>query len=113
MISSSIYLGVHGNVFCIDRATGQEIWSTQLKGSSFVNLLVDRDLLIATSHGEAWGLDVATGHILWHNKMEGQGFGLVSIATANSASSAILLEKHRQEEEAAAAASTATTITTV
>jgi outer membrane protein assembly factor BamB len=45
----SIFLGVHGEVVALDRATGQELWSTKLGGSDFVNLLLDQDRIIATT----------------------------------------------------------------
>jgi outer membrane protein assembly factor BamB len=106
MNASSIFLGINGNVFCIDRTTGQELWSADLKGTGFVNLLVDRDLVIATTHGEVWGLDVATGQIVWHNSMQGQGFGLVSIATPLGSTGAVTIERHRQVQQESAAAQT-------
>jgi outer membrane protein assembly factor BamB len=81
MSSSRIYLGIHGNVFAVDRSTGEEIWCCELKGSEFVNLLVEGDVIFATSRGEAYAIDAASGTILWHNKLAGQGWGVVSIAT--------------------------------
>jgi outer membrane protein assembly factor BamB len=101
MNTPAVFLGINGNVFSLDRTTGQELWAIDLKGTGFVNLLVDRDLVIATTHGEAWALDPVTGSVLWHNNLEGQGLGLVSIATANGASNVVTMEQRRQEEQAA------------
>jgi outer membrane protein assembly factor BamB len=105
MTSSKIYVGVNGNVLSLDRATGEALWCTELKGSDFVNLLVDCDRIIATTKGEVFCLDAATGEEIWHNKLPGQGWGLVSIATENGATAvAPNREKQRQEEQAAAGA---------
>ena len=109
MSSSPIYIGMSGNVFCLSRTTGQEIWSVSLPGSGFVTLLVDEDLVLAATHGEVFGLEATTGRIVWKNNMPGQGYGLASIATAARASNAALMaeERNRQQAVGAAAASTA------
>lgn len=110
MASSSIFIGIHGNVFCLDRNTGQEIWSASLKSTNFVTLLVDGDLVIAACKGEVYGIEKATGKLLWHNEMRGQGFGLASIATDTGASNPVSsAEELRRQQAAAAAASSAAT----
>ena len=107
MSSSKVFLGVHGEVLALDRTTGQELWSTKLAGSDFVNLLVDQDRIIATSKGEVFCLEEATGQILWKNNLPGMGWGLITIATANGSTSfGPLSEKKRQDD----AASTATVV---
>ena len=78
-----MFLGVHGEVVALDRATGQEFWHTKLAGGDFVNLLLDQDRIIATTKGKVFCLDVATGQLLWRNDLPGMGLGLVSIATAS------------------------------
>lgn len=105
MVSSVIFIGIHGNVFCLDRMTGREIWSAGLKGSDFVTLLPDGDLLLAATHGEVFCLQAATGKILWHNEMPGQGWGIVSFATASGASSPGQMAEELRRQQAAAAAS--------
>src|ERR1700681_3613337 len=87
MSSSAIFIGIRGRVVCLDRMTGQEVWSASLKGSDFVTLLPDGELLLAATRGEVFCLQAATGKLLWQNNMPGQGLGLASIATAASASS--------------------------
>ena len=100
---SSIFLGVHGEVIALDRTTGQEVWHAKLTGGDFVNLLLDKDRLIATTKGKVFCLDVATGQLLWRNDLPGMGLGLASIATASgSTPSGPPSEKRRQDAAAAA-----------
>jgi len=54
---------------------GRKSGALRLKGADFVNILVDGDLVTATTKGEAFGLDRVTGQLLWHNKLPGLGMG--------------------------------------
>ena len=74
------FIGVKGTVLALDRASGQEIWRTELKGSGFVGLAVDGDVLLATTWGEVFCLDAASGRLRWNNPLKGLGWGLVTIA---------------------------------
>jgi outer membrane protein assembly factor BamB len=94
-----IFIGIKGTVLALDRATGEEVWRTPLKGSSFVNLALDGGNLLAATYGEVFCLDPATGEIRWNNPLRGLGYGLVSFA---GSSSAMLAEERRRQEEAAA-----------
>jgi outer membrane protein assembly factor BamB len=111
MASSTIFIGIHGDVLALDRATGQQIWRTELKGSDFVNVTLDGDRVIAATKGEVFCLDAATGQLLWHNELPGSGWGLVTIATASGSSGATppLREKQRRDEAASTAATVAAT----
>jgi hypothetical protein len=43
--SSLIFIGMAGTVVALDRATGTEVWRSELKGNDFVNVaLQDGDL---------------------------------------------------------------------
>jgi outer membrane protein assembly factor BamB len=86
--------------------TGQNVWSTNLKGSDFVTLLLDGELLLAATHGEVFCLHAATGKLLWHNEMPGQGLGLISLATASGASSPGPSAEDLVRQAAAASAAT-------
>jgi outer membrane protein assembly factor BamB len=55
------------------------VWSASLKGSDYVTLLLDGDLLLAATRGEVFCLQAATGSILWNNNLPGQGLGLASM----------------------------------
>ena len=89
-----VFIGVKGTVVALDRATGREVWRTPLKGSEFVNLVLDDGVLYATARGEVFCLDPATGRICWNNPLRGLGWGLVSIATAGSSSVVPMAQIH-------------------
>ena len=99
--SRSIYLGVQGSVIAVDRATGRKLWAAKLKGSDFVNVVLDDKNLYAATRGEIFCLDPGTGKIRWHNPLKGYGWGLLSIAGEGIGEnlSALAGEKSRQEEE--------------
>ena len=108
MAPEVVFVGMHGSVFCLNRMTGQVVWSTGLRGSDFVTLLLDGELLLAGTRGEVFCLDAATGSLRWHNDMPGQGLGLITIATAYGASNPTPpSEQHRRDDAAAAGATAA------
>jgi outer membrane protein assembly factor BamB len=97
-MTERVFVGISGKVICLDTASGQILWLTRLKGSDFVNILVDEGRVMATARGEVFCLDAATGHLLWQNPLKGQGFGLATLATSGGAmSQSPLLEKQRRE----------------
>ena len=98
-----IHVGIKGTVLALDRATGEEIWRSALKGSDFVNVVLQETELLASTQGEIFCLDPATGHIRWHNKLTGLGRGLVTIAAPGNQAAVITGEKQRRDQEAAAA----------
>ena len=100
-----IFIGIAGNVVALDRATGQEMWRTRLKGD-FVNVVLQDGDLYATTSGELFCLDPTTGSIRWQNPLKGLGRGLVTIATP-AGQQAIVMREKTQRDEAAAAAATA------
>ena len=101
-----VYIGIKGTVLCLDRASGEELWRTELKGSDFVNVLLDGGDLFASTKGEMFCLDPATGRVRWNNGLKGLGFGLVAIATptAEAPPNLAAQEEHRRRQRAAAAA---------
>jgi outer membrane protein assembly factor BamB len=42
----AIYIGIRGTVVALDRASGAEIWRADLKGSDFVNVVLDGDRVL-------------------------------------------------------------------
>ena len=105
--SKIIFLGVKGSVVAVDAATGQPVWEVNLKGTDFVNVVLDGNNLLATTRGEIFCLDPQTGGIRWHNPLRGYGWGLVTIAgeRIGQNDAAINAEKRRQDQQKAAAAS--------
>ncbi len=48
-----IYLGVKGTALALNRANGEILWKTQLGGWDFVNLMLDDDVVLATTKGRS------------------------------------------------------------
>ena len=98
--TSAVIIGTRGTVLAVDRGSGETIWSTELKGNDFVDvMLVDGDLF-AASKGRLYRLDPASGAVLWCNDLPGLGWNSVSIAGSHAAGAA---EKVRRDQAAAAA----------
>ena len=98
-----IFIGIHGTVLALARATGQEVWRAKLKGSDFASVvLLDGDLF-ATASGELFCLDAATGKLRWQNPLKGLGVGLVTIAAPESQQTVVLHEKQRRDQAASSA----------
>ncbi len=57
------------------------MWATGLKGSDFVNVVVDDGVTLANCQGEVFCLDPLTGDGLWHNPLKGLGTRMATIAT--------------------------------
>jgi outer membrane protein assembly factor BamB len=108
MALNAIYLGIKGAVIALNRATGEELWRTTLKGGDFVNVVLDGNQLYATTKGEIFCLDTRTGEPLWHNNLKGLGLGLISIATPTG-SQVLTAQEKRMRDAAAATAATAAT----
>lgn len=105
--SKTIYLGIKGSVIAMDALTGRQLWSVHLKGSDFVNVVLDGDNLYATTHGEIFCLNPGNGEGRWHDRLSGLGLGLVSIAGDGIAPGQSLLQaqefSHRQQQASSAA----------
>src|SRR5271156_3687402 len=80
----AIYIGIRGTVLALDRSRGVEIWRADLKGSDFVNVVLDGDRVLAATKGEVFCLDSTTGKVLWNNELKGLGRGLMTMVTVNS-----------------------------
>jgi outer membrane protein assembly factor BamB len=105
--SGLLYIGIQGHVLALDRATGAEVWRSRLKGSDFVNVVLQDGELYATTQGELFSLDPATGQVRWQNPLKGLGRGLVTIAAPATQQMTLGREKRRQDEQAAGAAAAA------
>ena len=99
-----VFVGIGRSVVALNRAAGEQVWATRLKGYDFVNVLLDGGRIFATCCGEIFCLDPLTGDVLWHNRLKGFGTGLATIATeagAGSGLAAALAEKQRRDQAAA------------
>ena len=100
-----IFIGIKGSVLALDRSTGVTQWSVPLKGSGFVNLVRDQNVLLAATRGEVFCLDPATGHIHWTNGLTGMGFGIATIVAGDSPQNqAAMAEEQQQEQQRQSAA---------
>ena len=111
-ISDLVFVGIKGSVVALNRATGEQVWATHLKGSGFVNVVLDSRRVLAISSGEIFCLDASTGQGMWHNPLKGFGLGLATIATESAPQgnmSTAMAEKQRQDEETSAAAAVVAT----
>ena len=100
-----IFIGIQGAVLAIDRATGEVLWRTDVKGSDFVTVAVNEGDVFAASRGRLYRLDPATGDLLWVNELKGLGYGIVSIA-GDAQVSGVTSEQRRREKQAAAVVTT-------
>ena len=113
--SELVFVGIKGSVIALNRATDEQVWDRHLKGSGFVNVVLDAGRVLATTSGELFCLEPTTGQVMWHNPLKGFGLGLATIATESAPRgdvSAAMAEKKRQDEEAAAGIVVATTAVT-
>jgi outer membrane protein assembly factor BamB len=102
-----VFIGLKGSVVALNRATGQQVWMTRLKGTGFVNVVLEDGAVLTSCQGEIFCLEPLTGRNLWHNPLKGFGLGLATIATEHNpgtGSVAVLAEKRRRDEAASAAA---------
>jgi outer membrane protein assembly factor BamB len=102
-----VFLGINGSAVALDETTGNQVWATKLKGSDFVNLILNENKLYATTKGEIFCLDSGTGKILWQNPLRGMGHGLVCIAAPGSQPNLTAVIKKKKDQDDAAAAVTA------
>jgi outer membrane protein assembly factor BamB len=109
----ALFIGVKGTVIALDRATGQELWRSDLKGSDFVNVAIEDGDIYATTKGELFCLDPASGHVRWHNELKGMGRGLITIASAASQQAVLMRRKQLQDSQDADSAGDAAIITSL
>jgi outer membrane protein assembly factor BamB len=107
--SELVFVGIGRSVVALNRATGERVWATRLKGYDFVNVVVEDGSIFATCCGEIFCLDPLTGDVLWHNPLKGFGTGLATIATEHGARNrpvAVLAEEQRRAQAAATSVTT-------
>jgi len=70
-----VFIGIKGSVVALNRATGQQVWATHLKGSDFVNVVLQDGAVLASCYGEIFCLDPLTGITMWHNPPQRLRYG--------------------------------------
>jgi outer membrane protein assembly factor BamB len=103
MARSTLFIGIKGTVVALDRATGAEVWRSEL-GGDFVNVALQDGDLYAATKGELFCLDPATGAIRWQNQLKGLGRGLITIAGSGGQQTMVMREKQQRDEAAAGTA---------
>ena len=101
--SELIFIGIKGSVVALNRATGDQVWVAELRGSDFVNVAVEGGRIIAMTHGEVYCLNPISGELLWHNRLKGFGLGIGTIASEDglrTSVAALVAEKQRREQQA-------------
>jgi outer membrane protein assembly factor BamB len=112
---SLLFVGIKSYVIAMDRASGAEVWRTQLpakyrNSAMLVTVLFDGEGLYASIAGEVFALNPKTGELLWHEPFKGLGTGFVTMtselgigatASRDAASAAVVMA-----QRAAAAAAT-------
>jgi outer membrane protein assembly factor BamB len=102
--TNRVFVGIQGAALALDRATGEQLWRTELKGSDFVTVVVSDGDLFAASRGRLYRLDPTSGDVMWINELRGLGYGIVSIAGEAQGGLPGAAEKHRRDAQARAAA---------
>lgn len=99
-----LFLGTHGHVAAIRKASGRRVWTTSLPGTGYniVSLLHEDGVLYAGAGGHVFALDAASGEVLWHNGLRGLGYGHMTLATTRASTDPAVLRAQLDAEEAAA-----------
>ena len=103
--SAPLYIGIGSHVVAVHPSSGEEIWRTKLKSSSYVTVCVLDGAVYAGAGGELFCLNAQSGEIVWHNKLKGLGHGLIAFAGADASAIASM-----QMAQASQAASTAAVV---
>lgn len=97
-----LYIGIGSHAVCIDPSSGEEIWRTKLKTTSFTTITRRGSEIYCGAGGELWCLNADSGEIVWHNKLKGLGLGLISFEGTNTSAAVAMMA---QQAAAAGAAS--------
>ena len=100
-----LYIGIGSHLVAINPSSGEELWRTKLKGSSFITLCVKPNAIYAGAAGELFCIDPSTGSIRWKNRLVGLGNGLISFSDASTAAMVAAIAAAQAAAAAAIAAS--------
>jgi len=66
------YIATGNRVACLDKATGEVIWQTDLDGSlNYASMVLDDERILVSGHKRAACLDRATGALRWQTEIKG------------------------------------------
>ena len=99
--STPLFIGIGSHVVALNPTSGEEIWRSKIKSSSYVTICVVGDQVFAGAGGELFCLSAASGELVWRNKLKGLGHGLIAFAGSEMSAASI------QAMQSAQAASTA------
>jgi outer membrane protein assembly factor BamB len=103
--SRPLVIGIGSHAVALHPDTGEEIWRTKLKSTSYVTVTIEGDRVLAGAGGEVFCLDLQTGAVRWHNKLKGLGMGIVCFAGTDTAAQQAAIQAQRAAGAAAVAAS--------
>ncbi|MFT6990955.1 MAG: outer membrane protein assembly factor BamB [Paraglaciecola sp.] len=104
-----LFIGIQGKAVCLDKASGDILWSSKLKSSSSVtNVYYEDNQVFAYSGGHLFCLNAETGEIVWENGLSGFGFGACIIASENQSSAAAISNQIASQQAAASSTIVAT-----
>lgn len=87
-ITGLVFTGFNRRVAALERGTGRIVWQWKApKGSSYVSMLLENDMLVVSVDGYMYGLDPLSGRQLWYNPMDGFGTGVTSLVSARGIAS--------------------------
>jgi outer membrane protein assembly factor BamB len=84
--AETLYIGIGGYLVAIAASSGEELWRSKLKGSSYVTISVHPKAVYAGAAGELFCIDPSSGQIRWQNKLPGLGRGVIAFGDASSIS---------------------------
>ncbi len=106
--SAPLYIGIGSHVVAVDAVSGEELWRTKIKSSSYVTVCAMNDVIYAGAGGELFCLNAASGEILWQNKLKGLGSGLIAFAGSDASATASVMAMQAAQAAAGAAVVAAT-----
>ncbi|RYV01423.1 hypothetical protein SOPP22_13585 [Shewanella sp. OPT22] len=99
-----LFLGINNHVLCLNKANGEVIWKTKLKGSGITNVHYEEKRIYAYSGGHLFCLEAIDGRVVWTNSLKGMGYSACIIATENQNSSNVASQVAAQQAIAASVA---------
>lgn len=106
--SAPLYIGIGSHVVALDAVSGDELWRTKIKSSSYVTVCVMHDVIYAGAGGELFCLNATSGEVVWQNKLKGLGSGLIAFAGTDASTTASMMAAQAAQVAAGAAAVAAT-----